>query len=114
MVKFPIVYVSSSYNVIFGRPILNSFQAIISTFHMKLKLLVEGRVGEMKWDQYQSRKCYVESARAAIKASLKRLERIEGGNLELKKCKFRREDDESPIKVQVEEELMVMELYPGK
>lgn len=87
--KFLIVGVPSSYNVIFGRPNLNSFQMIVSTFHMKLRLPVEGRVGEVKGDQYQSQKYYEESVRVASKASHKRLERIEGGDPELKKCKFR-------------------------
>ncbi|KAL0370792.1 UNVERIFIED_CONTAM: hypothetical protein Sangu_0397300 [Sesamum angustifolium] len=37
MVKFLVVNAPSAYNIILGRPSLNLFQAIASTFHMKLK-----------------------------------------------------------------------------
>ncbi|KAL0313659.1 UNVERIFIED_CONTAM: hypothetical protein Scaly_2914000 [Sesamum calycinum] len=36
MVKFLVVKVPSAYNIILGRPSLNLFRAIASTFHMKL------------------------------------------------------------------------------
>lgn len=88
MVKFLIIDVPSSYNVIFGRPILNSLHAIVSTFHIKLKFPVQGKVGEFKGDQYQSQKCWVELVRVANKVYLKRLERIKERDPELKKYKF--------------------------
>ncbi|KAL0303252.1 UNVERIFIED_CONTAM: hypothetical protein Sradi_6193300 [Sesamum radiatum] len=37
MVRFLVVDAPSAYNVILGRPSLNSFQAIASTYHLKLK-----------------------------------------------------------------------------
>lgn len=37
-----------------------------------------------------------------------------GEDPEIKECKFREEDDESPTWIQVEEELMNIELYPGR
>ncbi|CAA0834975.1 Unknown protein, partial [Striga hermonthica] len=37
MVRFVVVDVESAYNVILGRPALNAFQAVVSTYHMKLK-----------------------------------------------------------------------------
>ncbi|KAL0317681.1 UNVERIFIED_CONTAM: hypothetical protein Sangu_2182400 [Sesamum angustifolium] len=37
MVKFLVVKAPSAYNIILGRPSLNLFRAIASTFHMKLK-----------------------------------------------------------------------------
>ncbi|CAA0830908.1 Unknown protein, partial [Striga hermonthica] len=40
MVRFVVVDVESTYNVILGRPGLNAFQAVVSTYHMKLKFLV--------------------------------------------------------------------------
>ncbi|KAL0329367.1 UNVERIFIED_CONTAM: hypothetical protein Sradi_4923400 [Sesamum radiatum] len=39
MLKFLVVDVSSAYNAILGRPTLNAFQAVISTYHMKIKFL---------------------------------------------------------------------------
>ncbi|KAL8523656.1 hypothetical protein ACS0TY_013577 [Phlomoides rotata] len=61
MARFLIVDVPSSYNVIFGRHILNLFQAIVSTFRMKMKFPAQENVGELRKDQYQARRCYVES-----------------------------------------------------
>ncbi|CAA0839531.1 Unknown protein, partial [Striga hermonthica] len=37
MVRFVVVDVESAYNVILGRPALNAFQAVVSTYYMKLK-----------------------------------------------------------------------------
>ncbi|KAL0295292.1 UNVERIFIED_CONTAM: hypothetical protein Scaly_3106700 [Sesamum calycinum] len=47
---------------------LNAFRAIISTYHMKIKFLVIGGVGEAQADTLQARKWYVE----AIKRRRKR------------------------------------------
>ncbi|KAL0446462.1 UNVERIFIED_CONTAM: hypothetical protein Slati_1774100 [Sesamum latifolium] len=46
LLKFLVVDILSAYNVILGRPTLNAFQAVISTYHMKIKFLVIGGVGE--------------------------------------------------------------------
>ncbi|CAA0809108.1 Unknown protein, partial [Striga hermonthica] len=40
MVRFVVVDVESAYNAILGRPSLNAFHAVVSTYHMKLKFLV--------------------------------------------------------------------------
>ncbi|KAL0416458.1 UNVERIFIED_CONTAM: hypothetical protein Slati_3477700 [Sesamum latifolium] len=47
MLKFLGVDVPSAYNVILGRPTLNAFQAVISTYHMKIKFPTPGGVGEV-------------------------------------------------------------------
>ncbi|KAL0411590.1 UNVERIFIED_CONTAM: hypothetical protein Slati_3748700 [Sesamum latifolium] len=44
MLKFLEVDVPSAYNVILGRPTLNAFQAVISTYHMKIKFPTPGGV----------------------------------------------------------------------
>ncbi|KAL0373512.1 UNVERIFIED_CONTAM: hypothetical protein Sradi_3266900 [Sesamum radiatum] len=46
LLKFLVVDIPSAYNVILGRPTLNAFRAIISTYHMKIKFSVVGGVGK--------------------------------------------------------------------
>ncbi|KAL0285278.1 UNVERIFIED_CONTAM: hypothetical protein Scaly_2824000 [Sesamum calycinum] len=60
LLKFLVVDTPSAYNAILGRPTLNTFQAIMSTYHMKIKFHTIGGVGEVQGDPLQSRKCYVE------------------------------------------------------
>ncbi|KAL0356047.1 UNVERIFIED_CONTAM: hypothetical protein Sradi_4051600 [Sesamum radiatum] len=63
LLKFLVVDVPFAYNVILGRPTLNTFQAMISTYHMKIKFPTPGGVGEVQGDPLQSKKCYVEAVR---------------------------------------------------
>ncbi|KAL0329031.1 UNVERIFIED_CONTAM: hypothetical protein Sradi_4889800 [Sesamum radiatum] len=46
------------YNIILGRPSLNLFRAVASTFHMKLKLPTLDGVGEAVGDERLERECY--------------------------------------------------------
>ncbi|KAL0406631.1 UNVERIFIED_CONTAM: hypothetical protein Slati_3977000 [Sesamum latifolium] len=75
LLKFLVVDIPSAYNVILGRPTLNAFRAIISTYQMKIKFPVVGGVGETQANILQARRCYVE----AIKKGKKRvLEEVSG------------------------------------
>ncbi|XP_073119762.1 uncharacterized protein [Henckelia pumila] len=65
MVKFLVVKASSAYNVILGRPSLNIFQAIGSTYHMKLKFPTPGGVGEALGDHRLARECHVVTLRGS-------------------------------------------------
>ncbi|KAL0291609.1 UNVERIFIED_CONTAM: putative uncharacterized protein ART3 [Sesamum radiatum] len=67
MLKVLVVDVPFAYNVILGRPTLNTFQAVISTYHMKIKFLAPGGVGEVQGDPIQSHKCYIETVRKGQK-----------------------------------------------
>ncbi|KAL2250108.1 UNVERIFIED_CONTAM: Retrovirus-related Pol polyprotein from transposon 17.6 [Sesamum indicum] len=58
MVKLLMVDTPFTYNVILGRPGLNSFRAVISTYHMKMKFPTEYGIGEVTCDQKEARKCY--------------------------------------------------------
>ncbi|KAL2226710.1 UNVERIFIED_CONTAM: Retrovirus-related Pol polyprotein from transposon [Sesamum indicum] len=58
MVKFLVVDTPFAYNVILGRSGLNSFRAIISTYHMKMKFPTENGIGEVACDHKVARKCY--------------------------------------------------------
>ncbi|KAL0445040.1 UNVERIFIED_CONTAM: hypothetical protein Slati_2226700 [Sesamum latifolium] len=48
LLKFLVVDVPSAYNVILGRPTLNTFQAVVSTYHMKIKFPTPG-----EWEKYK-------------------------------------------------------------
>ena len=50
---------SSSYNVIIGRPTLNSWKAVTSTYHLSVKFPTEYRIGQAQGDQLAARECYL-------------------------------------------------------
>ena len=58
-VTFLVVDCSSAYNVILGRPILNSWKAVTSTNHLMIKFSTNYRVGELQGNQVAARECYV-------------------------------------------------------
>ncbi|KAL2226624.1 UNVERIFIED_CONTAM: Retrovirus-related Pol polyprotein from transposon [Sesamum indicum] len=58
MVKFLVVDTPFAYNVILGRPSLNLFRAVISTYHIKVKFPTEREIGEVTCDQKEAHKCY--------------------------------------------------------
>ena len=58
-VNFLVVDCSSSYNAIIGRPTLNSWKAVTSTYHLSVKFPTENRVGEIQGDQLVARECYL-------------------------------------------------------
>ena len=49
-VNFLVVDCSSSYNAIIGRPTLNSWKAITSTYHLSVKFPMEHEVGQVQGD----------------------------------------------------------------
>ncbi|KAL0316578.1 UNVERIFIED_CONTAM: hypothetical protein Sradi_5536000 [Sesamum radiatum] len=55
MLKFFVIDAPSSYNIIMGRPSLNSFRAMTSTYHMKLKFPTYRGIGEEKGDRCLAR-----------------------------------------------------------
>jgi len=58
-VTFLVVDCSSTYNAIIGRPTLNSWKAITSTYHLMIKFPTEYEVGELLGDQVATHKCYI-------------------------------------------------------
>ena len=58
-VNFLVVDCSSSYNAIIGRPTLNSWKAVTSTYHMSIKFPTEHGVGKVQGDQLATRECYL-------------------------------------------------------
>ncbi|KAL0405935.1 UNVERIFIED_CONTAM: hypothetical protein Slati_3907400 [Sesamum latifolium] len=114
LLKFLVVDVPSAYNVILDRPTLNTFQAVISTYHMKIKFPTPGGVGEVQGDHLQSKRCYVDAVRKGQKRNGddapdgappgKKEKALEGENSE---------ETESPPKVQPAEELLNIEIIQG-
>ena len=50
---------SSYYNAIIGRPTLNSWKAVTSTYHLSVKFPTEYELGQVQGDQLAVRKCYL-------------------------------------------------------
>ncbi|KAK2998503.1 hypothetical protein RJ639_023274 [Escallonia herrerae] len=70
MLDFVVVKVPSAYNAILGRRTLNQLQAVVSTYHLKMKFPMENEIGEVKGDQTTARQCYVTSCRSKNKEAL--------------------------------------------
>ena len=58
-VTFLVVDCSFAYNAILGRPILNLWKAVISTYHLMIKFPTDYGVGELWGNQVAARECYV-------------------------------------------------------
>ncbi|XP_077242631.1 uncharacterized protein LOC143883162 [Tasmannia lanceolata] len=58
MVNFLVVWTTSVYNAILGRPGQNLICAVASAYHQKMKFITPNGVGEVRGDQLQSRECY--------------------------------------------------------
>ncbi|KAL0448680.1 UNVERIFIED_CONTAM: hypothetical protein Slati_1424400 [Sesamum latifolium] len=67
-IKFLVVDSPSTYNIILGRPTLNLFQAVVSTYHLKIKLPTPNGIGEENGDRRQARECYVNTLKNAVDA----------------------------------------------
>ena len=58
-VTFLVVDCSSAYNAILGHPILNSWKAVTSTYHLMIRFPTEYGVGEVRGDQVVVREYYI-------------------------------------------------------
>ncbi|XP_075663054.1 uncharacterized protein LOC142632557 [Castanea sativa] len=58
-VAFLVVDCSSAYNTIIGRPTLNSWKVVTSTYHLMIKFPTDYGVGELRGDQVAALECYV-------------------------------------------------------
>ncbi|XP_012833285.1 PREDICTED: uncharacterized protein LOC105954155 [Erythranthe guttata] len=115
-VRFLIIDAPSTYNMIMGRPSMNSFEAVVSTFHMKMKFPVLDRVGEVRGDQETSRRCYNQALKGQRRINPVgwggRSAQPEGNDADKTKEKRPREDsdEEREGHIQPMEELRVVHL----
>ena len=58
-ITFLIVNYLSAYNAILGRPNLNSWKAVTSTYHLMIKFPTEYGVGKVHGDQVAAHECYI-------------------------------------------------------
>ena len=64
-IRYTVVNVVSTYNLLFGRPSLNRLGVVASTRHMKMKLpSLDGGVIVIKSDQKAAWKCYENSLKS--------------------------------------------------
>ncbi|KAK3018135.1 hypothetical protein RJ639_004893 [Escallonia herrerae] len=70
MLDFVVVKVPSTFNGILGRPALNWLQAVVSTYHLKMKFPTEHGIGGVKGDQTTTRQCYMASCQSKNKEAL--------------------------------------------
>ena len=56
---FLVVDCSFAYNAIIGRPTLNSWKAVTSTYHLMIKFPTDYGVRELRRSQMAARECYV-------------------------------------------------------
>ena len=59
MVRFLIVDAPSAYNVLLGKPSLNTIRAIPSAYHMVIKFPIVNAVGMVRGNQRIARECYL-------------------------------------------------------
>nr|XP_023879327.1 uncharacterized protein LOC111991757 [Quercus suber] len=59
-VNFLVVDCSSSYNAIIGKPTLNSWKAVTSTYHLSVKFPTKYGIRQVQGDQLAARECYLD------------------------------------------------------
>lgn len=61
LVDFLVINKHLLYNAIISRATLNAIKAIVSTYHLMIKFLIEDEIGTLQGDQTHARICYTMS-----------------------------------------------------
>ncbi|KAK6144344.1 hypothetical protein DH2020_021164 [Rehmannia glutinosa] len=110
MIKYLVVEAPFAYNIILGRPGLNQFQAVVSTFHLKIKFPTKFGVGEVRGNQQMARECYnLSLKKSEVKeTALEPMKQMCGGGSSSSK-KSRSED----YRIEPVEEYIAVQLDPN-
>ena len=89
-IRYLIIDAHTSYNILLGRPSLNTLGTVVSTYHLAMKFAsASGDIITIHVDQPTARKCYADSLRGRPKSPLRhavhnieRTSRIEGADLD--------------------------------
>ena len=58
-ITFLVIDCLFAYNGILGRPTLNTWKAVTSTYHLMIKFPTKYGIGELRGDQVAAHKCYI-------------------------------------------------------
>ena len=68
--NFLVVLVPSAYNGSLGRSGLNTFRAVVSTYHLLMRFPTSAGTGEVRGDRMVARQCYMESLQTTPRETL--------------------------------------------
>ncbi|KAL2252543.1 UNVERIFIED_CONTAM: hypothetical protein Sindi_0049000, partial [Sesamum indicum] len=106
MIQFLVVDSLFAYNVVLGRPGLNKFRAVVSTYHLKMKFPTKYGIWEVRYDQKAARKCYNLAIKQVDAMKKEKRKEEQGQSEEVKRGKMERLE---PV-----EEYKEVELVPGE
>ena len=69
-IPFVVIEEASHYNIIMGRPALNKFRAVASTFHLNIKFPTPKGIGTVNGNRKQGWECYTLSIRRASRPDI--------------------------------------------
>jgi len=110
-IRYMVVNIPSSYNILLGRPTINKLGAVVSLVHMKMKYLMDRhRVGVIRVNQRSARKCY----EGSLKNNKKRCWQLERVDQNCEEIELDPKVDYKEERPQPAEETKTIELQEGR